>query len=142
MLNYYRFYEVEKLINQGNHHEACDTIKELQQGYAALSDEAARLRNQVHYLEELLYISRNLLFDGDAYWLISEGQKQGPFCPKCYHDNGSLIRLRIEGLDSFEILLSKERWICGHCGTSITPESDVEKTKTTEQSAKIIPFVQ
>lgn len=142
MLNYYKFYEVERLIKQGKLDDACNALTELQQNYLALNDDAAKLRNQVHYLEELLYISRNLIFDGDAYWLISEGQKQGPFCPKCYHDNGSLIRLQVEGIDSFEILQSKERWNCSHCGTVICPESEAEQQQLSTHGAKIIPFIQ
>ena len=142
MLNYYRFHEIEALISKNKIDEACVALRALQQSYMSLNDEAARLRNQVHYLEELLYISRNLIFDGDAYWLISEGQKQGPFCPKCYHENGSLIRLRVEGLDSFEIVQSRERWVCAHCGSSITPESESKKSQTTKTNAKVIPFIQ
>ena len=132
MLNYYKFYEVEKLIVQGKLDEACNALTELQKCYASLNDETAKLRNQVHYLEELLYISRNLIFDGDAYWLISEGQKQGPFCPKCYHENGSLIRLNVQGLNTFEILSAKERWACVHCGTTITPETETTNTQTNQ----------
>lgn len=142
MLNYYKFYEVENLIKQGKLDEACEALTALQKNYLSLHDDHAKLRNQVHYLEELLYISRNLIFDGDAYWLISEGQKQGPFCPKCYHANGSLIRLRIEGLDSFEILHSKERWVCGHCNAIISPEAEPESMQIDERRAKIIPFMQ
>ena len=142
MLNYYKFYEVEKLISQGKHDEAFSALKELQEAYMSLNDESAKLRNQVHYLEELLYISRNLIFDGDAYWLISEGQKQGPFCPTCYHENGSLIRLRVDGVDSFEVQFARERWSCEHCGTVIAPEAEVEQAQAQARSAKITPFIQ
>lgn len=142
MLNYHKFYEVEKLIFDKQFDKARATLKEIQETYLTLNEDNAKLRNQVHYLEELLYISRNLIFDGDAYWLISEGQKQGPFCPNCYHENGSLIRLRVEGLNGFDVHYDKERWVCSHCNKTIRPDQGTGQTNTVKESAKVIPFVQ
>lgn len=96
MIEYYRFYEVETLISQGKVQEAVEELRALQKLYLELAQENSKLKVQLHDLEEILSISRNIIFDGDAYWLISGGEKQGPFCPKCYHANGDLIRMAVQ----------------------------------------------
>ncbi len=140
MFDYYKFYEVENLLSQGRIKEVQQNLKNLKQEFLNLQDEVGKLRNQNHYLEELLFISRNLIFDGDAYWLISEGQKQGPFCPNCYHQNGSLIRLRVENESDYKFN-HRELWHCDHCSLVVSPEVEQEK-KSVKESAKVIPFIQ
>ena len=139
MIEYYRFYEVETLISQGKVQEAVEELRALQKLYLELAQENSKLKVQLHDLEEILSISRNIIFDGDAYWLISGGEKQGPFCPKCYHANGDLIRMAVQKKDEFT---PKTKWICPHCHVAAEPDVDVETAKIPVQRAKIIPFMQ
>lgn len=139
MIEYYRFYEVETLINQGKLKEAFEELHSLQKLYLELSQENAKLKVQLHDTEEILNISRNIIFDGDAYWLISGGEKQGPFCPKCYHSNGDLIRMTVIKKDEFN---PKTAWVCPHCGFKAEPDVDLDTAKAPVQRAKIIPFMQ
>ena len=64
---------------------------------------AGRLKDQkkIHELEEenitlkeQLKIKENLKYENNAYWIEREGgQKDGPFCPRCWDKNKELIRL-------------------------------------------------
>ncbi len=139
MIEYYRFYEVETLINQGKLQEAVAELRALQKLYLELSQDNSKLKVQLHDLEEILSISQNIIFDGDAYWLISGGEKQGPFCPKCYHANGDLIRMSIQKKDEFT---PQTLWICPHCNFVAEPDVDLEPAKAAAPRAKVIPFVQ
>lgn len=139
MIEYYRFYEVETLINQGKLKEAFEELHTLQKLYMELSQENAKLKVQLHDTEEILSISRNIIFDGDAYWLISGGEKQGPFCPKCYHANGDLIRMTVIQKSEFN---PKTSWVCPHCSFATEPDVDLESAKSPVPRAKIIPFMQ
>ncbi len=107
MFDHNRFKDIENLLEKGRKNEALHLITEMQARYIALSDENSLLRMQVHEFEDMLYLSRNLIFDGSCYWLITKGVKQGPFCPHCYNRDGALIRLDEE----------KGQWRCITCGS-------------------------
>lgn len=139
MIEYYRFYEVENLIKRGKLDEAFEELKALQKLYLELSQENSKLKVQLHELEEIISISRNIVFDGDAYWLISGGEKQGPFCPKCYHANGDLIRMTVDRRNDIS---QQTLWICPHCNFVVEPEIDLDTSKNISPRAKIIPFMQ
>lgn len=97
MLEYYRFKEVYDLFIQGKAEEAKNALRELQARYLTICDENISLRSQVQGYEDILYLARNLVFDGTFYWLITGSIKQGPFCPNCYNRDGLLLRLTDEG---------------------------------------------
>lgn len=97
MLEYYRFKDVYDLFIQGKPEEAKKTLQELQARYLTICDENISLRSQVQGYEDILYLARNLVFDGTFYWLITGSIKQGPFCPNCYNRDGLLLRLTDEG---------------------------------------------
>ncbi len=98
MLEYYRFKEISDLFAQGRLEEAKLRLMELQGRYINLCDENTMLRAQVQGFEDILYLSRNLIFDGSFYWLITGTIKQGPFCPVCYNRDGLLLRLADDGV--------------------------------------------
>lgn len=98
MLDYYRFKEVHDLFLKGKTEEARQNMAELQARYVALCDENSMLRTQIEGYEDILYLSRNLIFDGAFYWLITGSIKQGPFCPVCYNRDGLLLRLTDDGV--------------------------------------------
>ena len=93
MLEYYRFTEIHALILQGRVEEARLQLAALQGRYVELCDENAVLRTQVQGFEDILFLSRNLIFDGIFFWLVTGSIKQGPFCPSCYNREGLLLRL-------------------------------------------------
>ncbi len=98
MLEYYRFKEIHDLFLKGKVDEARQHMAELQARYIALCDENSMLRTQIQGYEDILYLSRNLIFDGAFYWLVTGSIKQGPFCPVCYNRDGLLLRLADDGV--------------------------------------------
>ncbi len=107
MLDYYRFKDIDDLYCQGETDKARQLLMSMQSRYISLCDENSFMRMQLHEFEDILYLSRNLIFDGDCYWLITGGIKQGPFCAHCYDQDGALIRLDSESGE----------WRCVSCGT-------------------------
>lgn len=93
MLDYYRFKTVSVLFMQGKTEEARLELAELQRRYVALCDENITVKMQVQEYEDILYLARNLILDGQFYWLVTGNIRQGPFCPRCYDRDGLLMRL-------------------------------------------------
>ncbi|MDL2279879.1 hypothetical protein LJC15_04365 [Desulfovibrio sp. OttesenSCG-928-G11] len=101
MLDYYRFKSVSELFRQGKEEEAMLELAQLQRRYVALCDENTTLKLQAQEYEDILYLSRNLSFDGEFYWLTTGSVRQGPFCPHCYNKDGLLMRLSGEAGERF-----------------------------------------
>ncbi len=93
MLEYYRFRVVHDLYMNGQEEDARQQLAELQRCYVSLCDEVTTFKMQVQEYEDILYLARNLAFDGQFYWLATGSVKQGPFCPTCYNRDGLLMRL-------------------------------------------------
>ncbi|MCL1939851.1 MAG: hypothetical protein FWG04_04235 [Desulfovibrionaceae bacterium] len=93
MLDYYRFKTVSDLFMRGKTEEARLELAELQRRYVALCDENTTFKMQVQEYEDVLYLARNLILEGQFYWLVTGSVKQGPFCPHCYNRDGLLMRL-------------------------------------------------
>ncbi len=148
MLDYYRFKSVSDLFMQGKAEEARLELAELQRRYVALCDENTTFKMQVQEYEDVLYLARNLILDGQLYWLITGNIKQGPFCPHCYNRDGLLTRLSGE---------PGERYCatCRESFTALSPQAakavvgsqdfsdnsgfvpDLERSR---RKAKVIPF--
>ena len=74
--------------------ECAEMISEkadLTQQNAALREELARLRQQLSAREE------ELAFEGNVYWKRKDdGSREGPFCPKCFHDKEKVVPMQAE----------------------------------------------
>ena len=143
MLDYYRYKDVLELFVNGQTEEAKYLLMELQARHIALTDENSNLKTQVQEYEDILFISKNLLFDGSCYWLMTSGVKQGPFCRNCYAQDGQLIRL-VEMTDA---------WRCPNCnslrigddlhaqpGQELLPEAANDDSLKSARPGKVIPF--
>lgn len=93
MLEYYKFKVIHNLFLRGKTEEACIQLRELQKRYVDLCEENAVLKANAREYEDILFLARNLIFDGTFYWLITGNIKQGPFCPNCYTRDGQLVRI-------------------------------------------------
>ena len=134
MLDYYRYKDVLELFGKGNLEEGKCVLMELQAKHIALADENSILRTQVQEYEDILYISKNLIFDGSCYWLVTGSIKQGPFCEKCYSGAGILIRLTN----------GKNGCRCPMCGSLHQPDALEAEGLLGQEAAgagKILPFV-
>ena len=121
MLKHHRFKDIDDLYSSGRVSEARRLLMEMQAGYIAICDENAMLKMQVHEFEDILYIARNLVFDGSAYWLVTGGIKQGPFCRLDAEENGD------------------GKWRCATCGAIVTREY-AQPALPFRRSAKVLPF--
>lgn len=139
MLNYYRYKDVLELFCvNGQADEAKYLLMELQARHIALTDENSNLKNQVQEYEDILFISKNLLFDGSCYWLMTSGVKQGPFCRNCYAQDGQLIRL----------VGMPDVWRCPNCNSiraqevrdDELPEAVNQNGAKSGRQGKVIPF--
>ena len=101
MLEYHRFKTVSDLFIKGRSEEARLELAELQRRYVALCDENTTFKMQLQEYEDILYLARHLIREGDFYWLTTGSIKQGPFCPTCYDRDGLLMRLSGENGNRF-----------------------------------------
>lgn len=134
MLEYYHFKEINDLFLKGRHEEARHLLAEMQARYIAVCDENTLLKMQLQELEDVLFLAKNLIFDGSCYWLMTGSIRQGPFCPSCYNREGALIRLDTQNGE----------WRCPVCNAvyeglfaNLTPRSTARRAP---KPAKVIPF--
>ena len=148
MLDYYRFKTVCDLFMQGKTEEARLELAELQRRYVALCDENTTFKMQVQEYEDVLYLARNLVLDGQFYWLITGNVRQGPFCSHCYNRDGLLMRLSGEpGLrycamcrESFTDLPMQEEKAAVVAQDFSDGGSFVPALEQSPRKAKVIPF--
>lgn len=79
-------------------------IAEIQQ---MLVDKDAEIR----LAKEQLAVKGNVQWQSPYYWVLENGQKDGPFCQHCYDKNKELIRLQGNG---------EGYWECKACKSSYT----------------------
>ena len=134
MLAYSTFKEIHALFTQGHFEAARRMLMELQARYIALCDEVAILKKQVQEFEDILFLSQNLVTEGEQYWLRAGGIKHGPFCKACYDYTGKLIRLESH----------KNVWRCPYCGLlhsrTSTPQPALAVTSLLMRQVHILPF--
>jgi hypothetical protein len=150
MLEYYRFKNIHDLFTRGRMEDGREELAALQRRYVSLWDENTTLKLQMQDYEDILYIARNLTFDGEFYWLQTGSIKHGPFCPHCYDHDGLLMRLSGERNERYctschefyntpkkMAAASQESGRGAGAGGSPAPPL----VRKPEKKAKIIPFV-
>lgn len=129
MINYYKFKQVYEYAINGQHKEALKLLIELQQEFIKIHDENNKLRLQLHDVQDALFFSKNLYFDGNYYWFNHIDGKQGPLCKHCYE---------LRGILSY---IDNHKKLCSTCGISIKKNTDPTLIKK-NNCKKIIPFPQ
>ncbi|MBG0776822.1 MAG: hypothetical protein H0S85_10380 [Desulfovibrionaceae bacterium] len=136
MLDYYRFKDAYDLMLQGRIDEAKKLLTDLQTKYIEVCEENTILKTQIQEFEDILYLAKNLVYDGSHYWLMTGSIKQGPFCRNCYDKTGQLIRLNE----------AAKGWKCYTCGTrygdreSARFSLDIDAENVKRPTAKVIPL--
>ena len=134
MLDYWSFKEIHELFIQGRFEEARRILMELQARYIALHDEVRVLKKQVQEFEDILFLSQNLITEGEQYWLRTGSVRHGPFCKPCYEYTGKLIRLESH----------KSVWRCPYCGLlhsrEPAPQEALVMNSLLARQGKVIPF--
>jgi hypothetical protein len=134
MLEYWTFKEVHELFVRGYFEAAQRILMELQARYIALYDEVSVLKKQVQDFEDILFLSQNLITEGEQYWLRTGNVKHGPFCKPCYEYTGKLIRLESH----------KSVWRCPYCGLlhnrELASRMALPASSPLARQGKILPF--
>jgi hypothetical protein len=134
MLGYWKFKKIRELFIRGHFEAARRIVMELQARYIALHDEVGVLKKQVQEFEDILFLSQNLIVEGEQYWLRTGSIKHGPFCKPCYEYTGKLIRLESHA----------SVWRCSYCGLLYTrapaPRAALAANSPLSRQGKIIPF--
>lgn len=94
MLDYHLFKKAFDSIASGDAAEARNILARLQDKYIETADENSALKAQIQEYEDVLYLAKNLEYDGFSYWLKTGAFKQGPFCKDCFEREGLLVRLQ------------------------------------------------
>lgn len=118
MMDYCRFRDINDFFASGQPEKARHLLMEIQSRCIALRDEVSMLRLRLQTAEDALYLAQNLFLEKGFYWLKSPGVSQGPFCPRCYEQEGALFRL--------ERLV--EQLICPYCHESFV--IDIKRPRT------------
>jgi hypothetical protein len=72
-----------------------DQMQDVKEGALTLREENLRLRTDLAALTEKQRLKESLVFKFDSYWLPKDGELlQGPFCTKCFDDEGKMMRLQ------------------------------------------------
>jgi hypothetical protein len=130
MLDYWSFKEINELFVQGHYEEARRILMELQARYIALYDEVSVLKKQIQEFEDILFLSQNLVMEGEQCWLRTGSDRHGPFCKPCYEYTGKLIRLESH----------TSVWRCPYCGLLYSQEPVFREALASPLQGKIIPF--
>ena len=75
-----------------------------------LEQENLVLRDEIKKLREEKATEPNLELCENVYWLLTNSERVGPFCPRCYNEHHRLATL----LDGTRFV-AKRRWICPIC---------------------------
>ena len=147
MLDYYRFKSVHDLFVKGRMDEAYQELAELQRRYVTLCDENTTFKMQLQEFEDILYLARNLAYDGEFYWLETGSIRQGPFCPNCYTRDGLLMRLSGERHDRYcttcRELFKHPDMLAAAMPQDHVPMGDTgypPPMREVQRKAKVIPF--
>ena len=98
--------------------EAQEQLMKLREATLELEKENLALREEIKKLREEEKPQTNLELSENVYWLLSDNERTGPFCPRCYSENHRLATL----LDGARFV-GKTRWICPVCNRVFDSES-------------------
>ncbi|THB66244.1 MAG: hypothetical protein D6E12_10995 [Desulfovibrio sp.] len=134
MLDFYLFKQVHELYETGQIDEARSLLSDLQDKFIETCDENALLKTQIQEFEDVLFIAKNLEYDGFSYWLKTGTVRQGPFCRRCFDKDGLLIRLNED----------EAKWKCLTCGSQydhpvdMRPDLPAEPGPAKSEQGKVI----
>ncbi len=130
MLDYRLFKQIDDCFASGQTDKARRLLMEVQSRSIALRDEMNMLNIRLKTLEDALELAKNLFNKDGFYWLTTGNVTQGPFCPRCYEDEGSLIRLE----------RNSHNLHCPYCQASFTGASRAAGGLGAHH-AHILPFI-
>lgn len=87
--------EIAVLVQKADNVELLQRVLELQGQILELLEENHQLKARVRELEETAETDEALVFENGIYWLeVEGGERDGPFCSKCWDVDQMLVRLQ------------------------------------------------
>ena len=108
-----KYKDIVDLIKKGATLEAQEKILELREAALELQEENLELKEELAKFRANQQLQDELSFDGDVYWKIKDGEKEGPFCPTCLDTKNEIVRLHKDG----------DGWWCHPCKNHFGPSS-------------------
>ena len=96
--------------------ESQEQIAKLREAALELKEENLALREEIKRLRDQKSPPTRLEFSESVYWLLTDSERTGPFCPQCYTQQHHLTTL----LDGTRFV-GKTRWICPVCNHVFEP---------------------
>lgn len=85
--------EVVELVQKADNIELYGKVLELQAAALEEQEGKGRLLARIEDLERARDVSARLTFEDNRYWLDVNGEREGPFCSKCWDADSLLMRL-------------------------------------------------
>ena len=92
---------IGKMLQKAGNIELYEKLLAYYENSIKIAEENNNLREKIKKLEKELEIKGQLRFENDIYWLEEEGEKEGPFCPRCYDGKKTLMHLVQAGSPDF-----------------------------------------
>jgi len=96
--------------------ESQEQIAKLREAALELKEENLALREEIKRLRDQKAPPTRLELSESVYWLLTDSERTGPFCPRCYAQHRHLTTL----LDGTRFV-GKTRWICPVCNHVFEP---------------------
>ena len=71
-----------------------EQILAVQEKLLEMQKKIGELENENIELKEKLKTQENLVFEKNAYWIVKDGRKDGPYCSLCWDDERKPIRMQ------------------------------------------------
>ena len=86
--------EIADLVQKLGNIDLYRKIVELEGEIIELNRENHSLSEQVGELQRQLSVKGQLQYQGKVYWLVDGGNRDGPYCQRCYDVDCKLVRLQ------------------------------------------------
>ena len=107
---------IASLIKKAGNMELYEKMINLRGEILHLEEENLQLKKDLKKLKKDQDIKNNTVYEKPYYWLKKGDDKDGPYCQKCYDDDGKLIRLQGSG---------NGKWHCLSCNNYVRDSSYV-----------------
>jgi hypothetical protein len=102
--------EAVQLVQKIDNIELYQKILDLQSDALKIVEENSTLRGKVKELEQAFAVKDTLVFEDNAYFVIKESSKEGPYCTLCWDKDRTLVRKHKDDHDWWWCLIhQKER---------------------------------
>lgn len=82
-----------ELMKKGSQMEAQGQIQKLQEQYLELHAENLEFRQELMELRNKLKEQEQMVFEEPFFYILDEGNKEGPYCPRCWQGGNKKCRV-------------------------------------------------